>query len=134
MVKTNLIDKEIVLAIAGNPNCGKTVLFNALTGARQHVGNWPGVTVEKKEGSFNFKNRSITVVDLPGTYSLGAYSEDEAVARDYILFERPDVVLNVIDSTNIERNLYLTCQLLEMDANVVLALNMYDEALSKKFT
>ncbi|WP_010243092.1 ferrous iron transport protein B [Acetivibrio cellulolyticus] len=132
MVKTNLIDKEIVLAIAGNPNCGKTVLFNALTGARQHVGNWPGVTVEKKEGSFNFKNRSITVVDLPGTYSLGAYSEDEAVARDYILFERPDVVLNVIDSTNIERNLYLTCQLLEMDANVVLALNMYDEALSKK--
>lgn len=132
MVNARITDKEIILAVAGNPNCGKTVLFNALTGARQHVGNWPGVTVEKKEGSFNFRNRQITVVDLPGTYSLGAYSEDEAVARDYILFEKPDVVLNVIDSTNIERNLYLTCQLLEMDANVVLVLNMYDEALSKK--
>jgi ferrous iron transport protein B len=132
MVKTNLQDKEIILAIAGNPNCGKTVLFNALTGARQHVGNWPGVTVEKKEGSFNFENRPITVVDLPGTYSLGAYSEDEAVARDYIVFDKPGVVLNVVDATNIERNLYLSCQLLEMDANVVIALNMYDEAVSKK--
>lgn len=132
MVKTNILSNEIVLGIAGNPNCGKTVLFNGLTGARQHVGNWPGVTVEKKEGSFMFENMHITVVDLPGTYSLGAYSEDEAVARDYILFEKPDAVLNVIDSTNIERNLYLTCQLLEMDANVIIALNMFDEAMSKK--
>ena len=130
--KTNVKEKEIVIAIAGNPNCGKTVIFNSLTGARQHVGNWPGVTVEKKEGSFVSGDRAIKVVDLPGTYSLGAYSEDEAVARDYILFEKPDAVVNVVDSTNIERNLYLTCQLLEMGANVIIALNMYDEAKSKK--
>lgn len=130
MIKTK--EKEIVIAIAGNPNCGKTVLFNSLTGSRQHVGNWPGVTVEKKEGSFTHGDNFVKVVDLPGTYSLGAYSEDEAVARDYILFENPDVVVNVIDSTNIERNLYLTCQLLEMGANVIIALNMYDEAKAKK--
>ena len=129
---TNMKKKEIVLSIAGNPNCGKTVLFNSLTGARQHVGNWPGVTVEKKEGSLIVGDKIIKVIDLPGTYSLGAYSEDEAVARDYILFEKPDVVVNVIDSSNIERNLYLTCQLLEMGAKVMIALNMYDEAKSKR--
>ena len=125
-------EKEIVIAIAGNPNCGKTVIFNTLTGARQHVGNWPGVTVEKKEGRFVHGGRRIKVVDLPGTYSLGAYSEDEAVARDYILFEKPDVVVNVVDSTNMERNMYLTCQLLEMGVKVVMALNMYDEAKARK--
>ncbi|NJD04552.1 MAG: ferrous iron transport protein B, partial [Ruminiclostridium sp.] len=124
-------EKEIVVAIAGNPNCGKTVIFNSLTGARQHVGNWPGVTVEKKEGSFVYNGKQVKVVDLPGTYSLGAYSEDEAVARDYILFEKPDVVVNVIDSTNMERSMYLTGQLLEMGVKVIIALNMYDEARSR---
>ena len=131
MEKAILKEKEIVVAIAGNPNCGKTVIFNNLTGSRQHVGNWPGVTVEKKEGSFTSEGRLVKVVDLPGTYSLGAYSEDEAVARDFILFEKPDLVVNVIDSTNMERNMYLTCQLLEMDVKVILVLNMYDEAKSR---
>lgn len=125
------MNKELVIALAGNPNCGKTSLFNALTGSRQHVGNWPGVTVEKKEGKLKFEDKNITVVDLPGTYSLGAYSEDEVVARNFILRDKPDVVVNVIDASNIERNLYLTIQLLETGAKVVLALNMMDEAKNK---
>lgn len=119
------------IALAGNPNCGKTSLFNILTKARQHVGNWPGVTVEKKEGILKFEGGEHTVIDLPGTYSLGAYSEDEIVARDYILKDKPDVVINVVDATNIERNLYLTTQLIEMGANVVIALNMMDAAKAK---
>ncbi len=119
---------EIVVALAGNPNSGKTSIFNEITGARQHVGNWPGVTVEKKEGFLTYQGSEIRVVDLPGTYSLGAYSEDEVVARDYILFGNPDVVINTVDASNLERNLYLTTQLLEMGASIVLALNMYDEA------
>ncbi len=120
-------EDQIVLALAGNPNSGKTTIFNNLTGSRQHVGNWPGVTVEKKEGQFVSAGKVVRVVDLPGIYSIGAYSEDEVVARNYILFEKPDVVINVVDATNLERNLYLTVQLLEMGANVVIALNMYDE-------
>lgn len=124
--------RETVIALAGNPNSGKTTLFNSLTGARQHVGNWPGVTVEKKEGQCAVDNKIIKVVDLPGTYSLGAYSDDEVVARDYIVFEKPDVVVNIVDATNLERNLYLTTQLLEMGANVVIALNMFDEAKVKQ--
>ncbi|TEB16725.1 Ferrous iron transport protein B [Pelotomaculum sp. FP] len=125
-------EKQIVVALAGNPNSGKTTIFNSLTGAHQHVGNWPGVTVEKKEGQLVSEGKVIRVVDLPGTYSLGAYSEDEAVARDYILFEKPDVVINIIDATNLERNLYLTTQLLEMGSNLVIALNMSDELKAKQ--
>ena len=131
MDNMNNKSKDLVIALAGNPNCGKTSLFNSLTGSKQHVGNWPGVTVEKKEGRFKFEGRNIIVVDLPGTYSLGAYSEDEVVARDFILKSKPDVVINVIDSSNIERNLYLTMQILETGAKMVLALNMMDEARNK---
>lgn len=120
------------IALVGNPNSGKTTLFNALTGSNQHVGNWPGVTVEKKEGKFKYKEREYKVVDLPGTYSLGAYSEDEIIARDYILKGKPDVVINVVDATNIERNLYLTTQLMGMGVNIVIALNMMDEAKQKE--
>ncbi|WFA08399.1 ferrous iron transport protein B [Tissierella sp. Yu-01] len=120
------------IALVGNPNCGKTTLFNVLTGANQHVGNWPGVTVDKKEGKLKFNGSIYNVVDLPGTYSLGAFSEDEMVARDFIVKGNPDVVINVVDATNIERNLYLTTQLLEMGAKVVIALNMMDEAKMKK--
>ncbi|HHX63099.1 MAG TPA: ferrous iron transport protein B [Epulopiscium sp.] len=118
-------------ALAGNPNSGKTSLFNILAKTRQHVGNWPGVTVEKKEGTVKHKEQTHTVVDLPGTYSLGAYSEDEIVARNFILQDNPDVVINVLDATNIERNLYLTVQMMEMGANMILALNMMDEAGSR---
>ena len=117
-----------VVAIAGNPNSGKTALFNAITGARQHVGNWPGVTVEKKEGRVTRGGKSALVVDLPGTYSLGSQALDETIARDFITLERPDVVINVVDSTNLERNLYLTIQLLDMGVPLVMALNMFDEA------
>lgn len=119
------------IALVGNPNSGKTTLFNALTGSNQHVGNWPGVTVEKKEGSIKYNGLQYNIVDLPGTYSLGAYSEDEVVARDFILKGDPDVVINVVDATNLERNLYLTTQLLEMGTKVVIALNMMDEAKTK---
>jgi ferrous iron transport protein B len=133
MEKMGVIEgkKELVVALAGNPNSGKTSLFNELTGARQHVGNWPGVTVEKKEGRLKFDGVDIKVVDLPGTYSLGAYTEDEIIARNFIMYDKPDVVINVVDATNLERNLYLTMQLLEMNANLVIALNMSDEAKAK---
>ncbi|NCN65717.1 MAG: ferrous iron transport protein B [Candidatus Altiarchaeum hamiconexum] len=120
------MDKKITLGLMGNPNCGKTSTFNALTGARQHVGNWPGKTVEKKEGSFKHKNYDIEVVDLPGTYSLTAYSLEELIARNYVVDEKPDVVVDIIDSTNLERNLYLAVQLIETGANVILAFNMAD--------
>lgn len=116
------------IALVGNPNSGKTTLFNALTGSNQHVGNWPGVTVEKKEGIIKFENKEYKLIDLPGTYSLGAFSEDEVIARDFILNENPDIIINVVDATNLERNLYLTTQLLEMNQKVVIALNMMDEA------
>lgn len=118
--------KSLRIALAGNPNSGKTTLFNAITGARHHVGNWPGVTVEKKEGYTTLDGREITVVDLPGTYSLTAYSIEEIVARRFIVHEKPDVVVHVIDASNLERNLFLTTQLLQLGSKVVLALNMSD--------
>ena len=118
---------DITIALAGNPNAGKTTIFNALTGLRQHTGNWPGKTVEKKEGEIEHDGKTINIVDLPGTYSLTAYSPEEIIARDYIIQERPDVVINVVDATNLERNLYLTVQILELDVPVVLALNMTDD-------
>jgi ferrous iron transport protein B len=120
--------KAIRMAIAGNPNCGKTTLFNALTGARQRVGNWPGVTVERLEGHYRHAKREVKVVDLPGIYSFSAHSTDERVAREYILRERPDVVVNVLDATNLERNLYLTTMLLDMHVPLVVVLNMMDLA------
>ncbi|MGQ9532384.1 MAG: ferrous iron transport protein B [Desulfotomaculales bacterium] len=119
---------EVVVALVGNPNVGKTCIFNNLTGARQHVGNWPGVTVERKEGRFSFEGRTVRVVDLPGIYGLGAYSDDEKIARDYLLSGEADVVINIVDASNLERNLYLTVQLLEMGTNAVVALNLADEA------
>jgi ferrous iron transport protein B len=121
---------DLTIALAGNPNAGKTTIFNALTGLHQHTGNWPGKTVEKKEGEIEHGNLKINIVDLPGTYSLTAYSPEEIVARDFIIQESPDVVINVVDATNLERNLYLTIQILELDVPVVLALNMTD-ALNK---
>jgi len=124
--------KKYTIAIAGNPNCGKTTLFNALTGAKQRVGNWPGVTVERIEGSYKHQGYSIDVIDLPGIYSFSAYSLDEKVSREYILFEKPDLVVNIVDATNMERNLYLTTQLLEMQIPVVVTLNMMDVAKQKK--
>ena len=113
-------------ALAGNPNCGKTTLFNALTGSTAHVGNWPGVTVEKKDGTYKKLDEHIAIVDLPGIYSLSPYTNEEVISRNYILDEKPDCVINIVDATNLERNLYLTTQLLEIDVPVVVALNMID--------
>ena len=118
------------IALAGNPNCGKTTLFNALTGANQFVGNWPGVTVEKKEGklkkTYASGNEEVIITDLPGIYSLSPYTLEEVVARNYLIQERPEVILNIVDGTNIERNLYLTTQLMELGIPVVMAVNMMD--------
>ena len=123
--------KHLVIGVVGNPNCGKTTLFNVLTGTRQHVGNWPGVTVDRKEGFYQHEGREIELVDLPGTYSLdvpGTTSLDEKIAQDYILSGKPDLIVNIVDASNIERNLYLTTQLLEMEVPLVVALNMMDIA------
>ena len=113
------------IALAGNPNCGKTTLFNALTGSNQFVGNWPGVTVEKKEGRLK-GYEDVTVTDLPGIYSLSPYTLEEVVARNYLIDEQPDVILNIVDGTNLERNLYLSTQLMELGIPVVMAVNMMD--------
>jgi ferrous iron transport protein B len=137
--RTNLIDEEevrrmalnqrkhICVALVGNPNCGKTTLFNFASGAHEHVGNYSGVTVDAKEGQFEFQGYTFTLVDLPGTYSLSAYSPEEKYVRGYISEKMPDVILNVVDSTNLERNLYLTTQLIDMNVRTIVALNMYDE-------
>ena len=120
-----------VYALAGNPNCGKTTLFNELTGSNQYVGNWPGVTVEKKEGGLKSHGQDVTVVDLPGIYSLSPYSAEEMVTRNFVIQENPDVIVDVVDATNIERNLYLTLQLAELGRPMVIALNMMDMLKSR---
>jgi len=125
--------KVITIAVAGNPNAGKSTLINAIAGSRLHVGNWPGVTVEKKEAVFDYQGQRIRLVDLPGTYSLSPYSQEEVIARDYLVHERPDLIVNVVDATNLERNLYLTVQLLELDIPLVMALNIFDEAEAKGY-
>jgi small GTP-binding protein len=120
-------DRRIAIGLAGNPNVGKSAIFNTLTGSRQHVGNWPGKTIERAEGSFRYGGWEIRLVDLPGTYSLAAQSPEEIVARDYILSDEPDVVVDVVDATCLERNLNLTLQSLEMTDRIVVALNLMDE-------
>ncbi|MEX1343274.1 MAG: FeoB small GTPase domain-containing protein [Candidatus Limnocylindrales bacterium] len=121
----------LTLALAGNPNAGKTSIFNALTGSSQHVGNWPGKTVAKMEGTFRRRDIVGRVVDLPGTYSLSAFSPEEVIARDYLLTREAHAVINVVDATNLERNLYLTAQLLELGLPLILALNVMDSARSQ---
>ena len=116
---------SIKIALAGNPNCGKTTLFNALTGSNQFVGNWPGVTVEKKEGKLK-GHKDVTIMDLPGIYSLSPYTLEEVVARNYLINERPDAIINIVDGTNIERNLYLSTQIMELGIPVIMAVNMVD--------
>ena len=113
-------------ALAGNPNCGKTTLFNAVTGSNQYVGNWPGVTVEKKEGKVIGSEEDASIVDLPGIYSLSPYSMEEIVTRNYLIDEKPDLIIDIVDATNLERNLYLSLQIAELGRPMVIALNMVD--------
>ena len=131
MTVTEQTGKQLTIALAGNPNAGKTSIFNHITGTRQKVGNWPGVTVEKKEGQVRKAGRDLRVVDLPGTYSLTPFSIEEIVARNYILDENPDVVVVIIDASNLERSLYLATQIRELDCRVVFALNMADVARTR---
>ena len=125
--------KKLTVALAGNPNSGKTTVFNNLTGTKQRVANWPGVTVEKKEGNLTFQDYDLNIVDLPGVYGLTAYSMDEVIARNYIIDGKPDMVVDVVDASNLERNLYLTVQLLEMKPRLVIALNMLDVAETRGY-
>ncbi|MFH1995153.1 MAG: ferrous iron transport protein B [Nitrospinota bacterium] len=125
---SNSLTKKIKIALAGNPNAGKSTIFNLLTGSHQHVGNYPGVTVEKKIGHLSYKEYSLEVIELPGIYSMTAHSPDEVVARNFLVYEKPDVVINVVDSSNLERNLYLSTQIIEMGVPILYAFNMYDEA------
>ncbi len=120
--------REITVAVAGQPNSGKSTIFNMLTGARQHVANYPGVTIEKRSGKYSYKGDTVILVDLPGTYSLTSYSQEERIATDFLLYEKPAVVLDIIDASNLERNLYLTFQLQEMGMPLITALNMMDVA------
>ena len=123
---------KLHFALVGNKNCGKSTLFNYLTGSNQHVGNFPGVTVQKKEGALR-TNNDITVIDLPGIYSLSPYTQEEIVTRTFILDSHPDAIINIVDATNIERNLYLTIQLMELNIPMVLALNMMEHILISVF-
>ena len=118
------------IALVGNPNSGKSTLFNLLTGLNQTIGNWTGVTIEKKEGRY-IRNKDVYIIDLPGIYSMSSYSLEERIARDYIINSKPDVIINVVDATNLERNLYLTTQLMETGIDMVIALNMEDELISR---
>ncbi|MDX1412734.1 MAG: FeoB small GTPase domain-containing protein [Candidatus Promineifilaceae bacterium] len=120
--------QKLRIALVGNPNAGKTTIFNALTGAQQHVGNWPGKTVERKSGKIRHDDYEIELVDLPGTYSLSAYSPEEVIARNFIIHDSPDLVAIVVDAANLERNLYLAVQVLELEVNAILVLNMVDMA------
>jgi ferrous iron transport protein B len=122
---------ELIVGLAGNPNVGKTTVFNQLTGMRQHVGNWPGKTVERAEGSFSHGSYNYDVVDLPGNYALSAHSMEEIVSRDFIVDDDSDVIINIVDAANLERNLYLTVQMMELGANLVMGLNMNDYAKKK---
>ena len=122
---------ELIVGLAGNPNVGKTTVFNRLTGMRQHVGNWPGKTVERAEGRFSHGSYNYEVIDLPGNYALSAHSMEEIVSRDFIVDDDSDVIVNLVDAANLERNLYLTVQMMELGANLVMALNMNDFALKK---
>jgi Fe2+ transport system protein B len=122
---------KIRIALIGNPNVGKSVIFNNLTGLKQHTGNWPGKTVEVKEGFFDYKDHEFEVIDLPGVYSLSSLSDDEEVARDYLIDHRPDVVVDILNASQLERNLYLTLLLIEMQLNLVIVLNMYDVVESR---
>ncbi len=124
---------DFTIALAGNPNTGKSTIFNGLTGSHQHVGNWPGKTVEKRAGSFKYGGYEIEVVDLPGTYSLSAYSLEEQIARDFIVKAKPCLVVNVLDASNLERNLYLTTQILETGTPVIIVLNMNDQAEARGY-
>jgi ferrous iron transport protein B len=124
--------KRLRIAVAGNPNCGKTTLFNELTGSRQMVGNWPGVTVDRKTGFYAFEGHDFELIDIPGIYALSAHSSDEKVARDYLLSEDYDLIVNIVDAANIERNLYLTTQLLEMRVPMIVVLNKMDVAKSRQ--
>ncbi len=131
--------RQYTIAVVGNPNCGKTTLFNALTGARQRTGNWPGVTVDRKEGQFEIDGQPIRLIDLPGVYSLDRFSQalDEKVACDYLLAGEADLLINILDAANLERSLYLTAQLIEMGAPLLVVLNMMDHATAQgrmKFT
>jgi len=126
--------ENVLIALAGNPNSGKSTIFNSLTGSNQHVGNWPGKTVAKMEGYFQIGDYEITVVDLPGSYSLTPYSPEEVIARDFIIDDRPALVVTVLDAANLERNLYLTVQVIELGVPVILALNMVDVAKGRGIT
>ena len=123
---------DFIVGIVGNPNCGKTTLFNVLTGSKQYVGNWAGVTVEKKTGEYNFADKRVECVDLPGTYSLESSDDnvslDEKIARDYVASREADLIINIVDASNIERNLYLTAQLIEMRVPMLVVLNMMDQS------
>jgi ferrous iron transport protein B len=130
-MKKDVANVVVTIALAGNPNVGKSTVFNALTGARQHVGNWPGKTVEKKEGVFKHNGLELNLVDLPGTYSLSSYSVEEQITRDFIVKEKPKVVVDIVDAANLERNLYLTAQILETGIPVIIVLNMIDQAQAR---